>query len=95
MLTVVAKIKAKLGKEEETLKVLEGLLEPTHKEEGCIQYDLHRDNEDPALFLFYENWKTQAHLDAHLQTPHLIDFIGQGDDLLEEPVELFLMTKIG
>ncbi|MEM9449380.1 MAG: antibiotic biosynthesis monooxygenase, partial [Cyanobacteria bacterium P01_E01_bin.6] len=24
---------------------------------GCIQYDLHEDNENPAHFVFYENWE--------------------------------------
>jgi len=30
------------------------LLEPIVKEAGCIQYDLHQDNENPAMFMYYE-----------------------------------------
>jgi len=28
---------------------------------------------DPALFVFYKNWASQAALDVHLETPHLQD----------------------
>jgi len=93
MLTVMAKIKAKPGKEEETKAVLEGLLKPTRQEEGCIQYDMHQDHDDPSLFFFYENWESREHLDRHLKTPHLKDFLGQEDALLEEPVAIHCMTK--
>ena len=35
------------------------LIDITRAEEGCINYDLHQDNENPAHFLFYENWKSR------------------------------------
>ncbi|HZL13734.1 MAG TPA: putative quinol monooxygenase, partial [Verrucomicrobiae bacterium] len=41
------------------------------KEAGCINYDLHVAPDDPSKFLFYENWTSNAHLDAHGQTPHI------------------------
>ena len=34
------------------------ILEPTRKEDGCIQYELHQDIENPSIFMFYEIWKT-------------------------------------
>jgi quinol monooxygenase YgiN len=40
--------------------------------------------EDPATFFFYENWESAAHLDAHLATPHLVQFAGVAGDLLDE-----------
>jgi quinol monooxygenase YgiN len=70
-LTVVATFQARPGKESALRAVLIGLLAPTRKESGCLNYDLHQSSEDPAKFLFHENWTSKAHLDAHLQTPHL------------------------
>ena len=52
VLTIVARIKAKPGKEAEIKEVLTGLLAPTRAEDGCLTYDLHVDNEDPGLLLF-------------------------------------------
>jgi len=43
----------------------------TLTETGCLNYDLHRDLEVPGRFLFYENWKTRADWDAHMESEHL------------------------
>ena len=55
-LTVVANITAKADKVELVKAELLKLIDLTRAEEGCINYDLHQDNTNPAHFLFYENW---------------------------------------
>ncbi len=94
MLTVIAKIKSKPEKMEETKAVLEGLIAPTREENGCVQYDMHQDSADSSLFFFYENWESKEHLDKHLQMPYLKDFFSKEASLLSQPVELHLMTKV-
>jgi quinol monooxygenase YgiN len=84
LLTVVAYMKAAPGKEGELKAALEALIEPTSKEAGYVNYDLHQGVEDPGLFIFYENWESAEHLDAHLATPHLVDFAGKTGGLLDE-----------
>ena len=95
LLTVVAEIHAKSGKEEDLRQVLLGLIGPTRQETGCVQYDLHEDNAAPGRFLFYENWQSREHLDRHQETPHLQAFKARMDDLLETPIRLLQMTRIG
>ena len=34
-------------------------------EPGCIRYSFYADLADPNKFIVYEEWETQAHLDAH------------------------------
>lgn len=58
-LTIVATIKAKADKIDLVKAELEKLITITRAEEGCINYNLHQDNEDPAHFLFYENWESR------------------------------------
>ena len=70
-ITVVATFQARPGKETELKEALIDLVAPTRKEAGCINYDLHVAPDDPSKFLFYENWTSNAHLDAHGQTPHI------------------------
>ena len=70
-ITVVATFQAKPGKEAELRAALIGLVAPTRKEAGCLNYDLHILPEDPAKFLFHENWTSKAHLDTHLQSAHI------------------------
>ncbi len=52
-LTIVAKIEAKSDKVELVKAELLKLIAPTRKEAGCIQYDLHQDNSNPAVFVFF------------------------------------------
>lgn len=65
-ITVVATFEARPGKEAELKSVLLSLVGPTRKESGCLNYDLHQLPENPARFLFHENWVSKAQLDAHL-----------------------------
>lgn len=69
--TLIAQVRAKKGQESRLRQELINMLAPTHAEPGCINYDLHESVAEPGLFMFYENWKTQAHLDSHSQSPHL------------------------
>ena len=74
MLTILVLIPAKPGKGDALGEALKALLEPTRKEKGCISYDTHRSNKDPDLWMMYENWESQARLDEHMKSPHLVDF---------------------
>ena len=73
-LTIVANIRANAGSEDLVRAELEKLVEPTRQEPGCIQYDLHLNDEDPAHFLFFENWETRDLWQAHMGSDHLAAF---------------------
>ena len=83
-LTVIAKIKAKKGKTEFIKSELVKLIEPTRKEEGCIQYVLHQDNNDPSIFIFVENWLSKELLDKHLSNEHLKKYLENTEGSVEE-----------
>jgi quinol monooxygenase YgiN len=82
-LTVIATIKAKPGRVEDLKRELLRLVAPTRVEDGCINYDLHQDKENPATFVFYENWTSKEALDKHLQSPHILNYLEREDELLE------------
>ena len=48
-LTIVARIKAKPGQEDALAAELAKLVAPTLLEVGCLQYDFHRDLENPGI----------------------------------------------
>jgi len=95
LVTVVARLRARSGKEEELKKVLVGLIAPSRQDPGCVNYDLHQSNEHKSCFLFLENWESKELLDKHLATPHLKAFIAKIDDLLAEPPQITLWERIG
>ena len=84
LLTVIANMRAKPGKEQELHDALVALVEPTTREKGYVNYDMHQGIEDPAVYFFYENWESPEDLDAHLQAPHLQQFAARLDELLDE-----------
>ena len=93
--TVVATFQARPGKEADLRAALLGLLAPTRKEAGCLNYDLHQSPEDPGRFLFHENWTSKAALDAHLQSPQIRELIPRVDELCTGFPEIKIWEKIG
>lgn len=43
-------------------------------EDGCYAYAFWQDLETPTRFRVYEEWRDQAALTAHAQTPHMATF---------------------
>ena len=93
-ITVVATFQARPGKEAELKKALVGLVAITRKEAGCLNYDLHISPADPAKFLFHENWTSQAHLNAHLQSPHVQVLLPRMDELCTGMPDIVVWEKI-
>jgi quinol monooxygenase YgiN len=83
MVPVVALIKAKVGMEKTLETILKGLVAPTRKESGCLRYDLHRDQADPRMFVFVENWKSVPDLQAHLSSAHIAAGMERKAELIE------------
>lgn len=92
-LTVVAHIKAKPGAESQVRQELLSLVAPGRKDAGCQNYDLHQSLENPAQFMFFENWTSKALLDAHLQKPDLQAVLGRVAKLVAEPPQITLWEK--
>jgi quinol monooxygenase YgiN len=84
LVTVVAYMRAAPGKREELRQALEALIQPTAEEDGYVNYDLHQGIQDPDRFFFYENWESEADLDAHLANDHLTAFAARIPDLLDD-----------
>jgi autoinducer 2-degrading protein len=75
VLTVVAKIRAAKGKGDALAALLAEQAEVVRKAEpGCLVYRPHRSTTDPELFLFYEQYRDEAALDAHRKAPHLAHY---------------------
>ena len=94
LLTVVAVLKAKPGKEEELRQALLDLVGPSRAEGGCIQYDLHVSTEKPGEFVFFEKWMDRAALEAHRHRPHLQAFGSRKEELLAEAPDIRTYSRL-
>ncbi len=68
---VIARFKAKPGKESALENALRAAIDPTHMEAGCIRYALHRSLDDPGAYCFLERWRSRGDLEEHLQRGHV------------------------
>ncbi len=93
-LTIIADIHARPDRADFVRSELEKLIAATRAEAGCVQYDLHRDNDNPAHFLFFENWESRELWQVHMNSPHLAAY----RTAVEGAIETFTlseMTRIG
>ena len=91
--TVVAKVVAKKESVESVRSELLRLIAPTRSEDGCIEYCLHQDHDDPAVFIFYENWENEPSLARHMESEHFKIYASAVDGMLEEK-DVYRMTMI-
>jgi quinol monooxygenase YgiN len=81
-LTLIVLLRAKEGQHLLLEAELRALVAPTRKEEGCLQYDLHRGADQPGAFLLHEVWASREHHAAHTRTPHFLRWNARKDSLL-------------
>ena len=88
-LTLVVLLRAKEGQQLLLEAELRALVGPTRKEEGCLQYDLHRGADHPGTYLFHEVWESREHHAAHTRTPHFLRWNARKDSLLASKESAF------
>jgi quinol monooxygenase YgiN len=59
-------------KADEVARILAELAALSRLEPGCLEFQACRCNEDPRIFVLFEQWTDQAALDAHFATEHFI-----------------------
>ncbi|MEM9055535.1 MAG: putative quinol monooxygenase [Pseudomonadota bacterium] len=83
-LTITGNILARPDKIDLVKAELEKLVPITRAEPGCIQYDLHQDNENPAYFMVYENWESRELWQTHMNAPHLAAYMTATEGAVEK-----------
>ncbi len=81
-LSIIATVKAKEGQEAFVRDALIKLLVPVRQEEGCINYFLHEDLENPHCFVLYENWASRELWQKHMEGTNLEIFTKATQDAL-------------
>ncbi len=74
-----------MGKPEHRQEIIDlaaSMFEPSRAEPGCIRYEFYEDPNSPSKFLFFEEWRSQADLDKHFETPHFKRFSERFFDLI-------------
>ena len=72
MITIVAKLQANEGKQDELKAILSEMVGKVKENEpGVPTYSLHVADDDPTMFLFYEQYSSADAFAAHGTTDHM------------------------
>lgn len=91
---VVGSFTARPGKELEAEAAFRALVAPTHAEDGCGLYALHRGVDDPRRLTFIERWASREALDAHLASPHIKDVLTRAEDLFGDSADITVFQPL-
>lgn len=72
---VIAKHRAAPGQGEALATRMLGDLENTRRENGCLQFHIHRDRADPDLIVIYEAWRSIEALRRHFDEAYVQQFV--------------------
>ena len=87
-LRVVARLIAFPDKVAELKSLLLSIIEPTRKEEGCVQYELLQNQAVPTDFTFVEEWESIALQEVHLGSTHIQAALEQLEGLAVAPPDI-------
>jgi quinol monooxygenase YgiN len=89
---IIAKLSVKPEKAKDFTEAAKGMIENSNKESGCIFYQLFQDPYDNSKFVFVEEYKNQAAVDAHFEADYFKAFGPEiGDFILGQP-EIKIIT---
>ncbi|MFI5781445.1 putative quinol monooxygenase [Nocardia sp. NPDC051570] len=87
-LFVIAETRAIPGQEDRLRAALEGMVEPSLAEPGCISYVPFADPNDPAHMVIVEEWTGAQAVDEHFRMPHFLQVSKVLDEILAEPLKI-------
>ena len=91
---VLVTLVARPGKESEAQRFLWDLLEPSHKDAGCLLYAVHRAADDPRRFAFVERWESRELLEQHIATEHIQTAMSRVDEFFTEGPHIVVYDAI-
>lgn len=90
---IVALITVKPEFRDELAAEFTQLVKASRAEAGNNSYDLHQEIDRPNRFVFIENWKSQAAIDAHNASEHFQAFVRAIDGKTEH-LEIVLLDEL-
>ena len=90
---VVAKNYVKPEKIQEFIVLCKRLVEESIKEEGCIDYGLYQELDNPGILTMLEEWHDKSNLDKHLKSNHFRETFPLLSEYLEKETEINMYIK--
>jgi quinol monooxygenase YgiN len=89
---IIAKVKVKPDKVKAFTEAAKEIIEKSNKEAGCKFYQLYQDPYENTKFIFVEEYKNQAAVDAHFASDYFKTFGPKIADMVAEPGLIKIIT---
>ena len=97
MIHVVARASIQPEMLDDYLKIVRALLPTVRAEVGCVRYepalDYAEDGSRAPYVTMLESWESKAHLDAHLASAHMKEFLAKVSSMRIGKSELHILTS--
>ena len=90
----IAEFRALPGKTEELIAALHSLMAPTHREPGCIRYELNQQTDDERRITFIEKWRDMQTFEEHCRMPYIQHYFDVVRPRLVEEFSVKLLEEI-
>lgn len=77
MVKVIVKSFLPEDRSNELLELAKELVEITVKQEGCIKYEMYRDENNPEVLIMIEEWETKEALANHMSSDYYKRIVAQ------------------
>jgi quinol monooxygenase YgiN len=75
MIVTVGRVTTDAQRREELVRVGQAVAQASRAEDGCIDYRIYQDMENPDEFVFVEEWESDEALRRHFATSHVAEFM--------------------
>lgn len=79
---------------EKALPLFHQLVHTSRKEEGCLNYDLCRDMQDPAHFVVLEHWASPKAADTHGKQPQFTETVAKLAPFMAKEGSITLLDSV-
>ena len=94
MIALFARVRIKPEAVDRFLRYLEADLRGSLQEEGCVRFDVLRDEAEPSLFYLYEVYVDDAAYELHKKAPYFQAMFSEVGDAFAAPPEGFRGVSI-
>ncbi len=92
-IVLIARLKVREDAVERAKELALGIVGPSREEEGCHNYDVHQQLDDPTVFVWHETWRDRTALDEHFGKSYFQEFFAEAGALAAEP-PLIMQTRM-
>ena len=93
MIMTTIKLPGISGKRREIIQTIQGIINQSAENKGCLKADLYQGIDDKDILYFNEEWQTEKDLEEFKASKFMAVLKGLGP-LLEEPLKIEHVVKI-